>query len=144
MELHAIKTADGLLRPATETDRDELGKLRQGRIVRLSMTRSRNPDFHAKFFALLRIGFAHQDRYEAFEAFRYELTVRCGFFYAHTHVDGSVSFYPRSIAFHSMEQDEFERLYSQAIDVLLQHFLIDLDDEDLREAVAQEVVRFAA
>lgn len=142
MELYVSKTGRGDLRPVTDEDRGELRKIGKGRVVRVKATRVRNPQFHAKFFALLRAGFANQDCYEQFEAFRREVTILSGFYNLHYHVDGSVDFVPASVAFHRMDEDEFERLFSAAIDVILQHFVSGMDDEQLRQAVEDEVVRF--
>jgi hypothetical protein len=47
---------------------------------------------------------------------------------------------PKSIAFHKMDQTEFEAFYDRCIDKIARHFLPGVKSEDLRREV-EELIR---
>jgi len=97
--------------------------------------KERNYNFHKKYFALLNCAFENQDRYNTFEPFRAEVIMRAGYFNTHIHLSGKKSFSPKSIAFKKMDNIEFEELYSNSIDVILEHFLIGMNEDELNNAI---------
>jgi hypothetical protein len=77
------------------------------------------------------------------DRFREEVTILAGYYDVVASLGGSVRLKAKSIAFANMEEDEFERLYSAVINVILQKVLTTWTREDLDDVVDQ-VLRFAA
>ena len=138
-----LKDLEQRLLPDDDTARAYLKRLKPGEPVLVNVKKPRNIKFHRKFFALLQIAFDNQDKYDDFEAFRKEVTMRAGHWQEHVHVTGAVSYTAKSIAFHNMDELEFSQLYSQAIDAIIAYFMPDTDPEELNRAV-EEVLGFAA
>lgn len=143
------KTLDGRLAPLNEQEADELKKIKVGHIVECKIIRKRNPEFHRRFFALLQVGFdvwsesaprvEHhgQQVLPNFERFREEVTVLAGYYEPVFNLKGELRLQPRSISFAHMDQDDFEGLFSQVINVLLRNVLSAgrWTEESLREHV---------
>ena len=156
-ELLLIKAASGALVPADDDTREILQAWKLGQGVRVTAKKARNLRFHRKFFALLGVAFdawvetlpachivhdrvvlPNRDR------FRKDVTVMAGFFEAVWNARGEVRLEPKSISFGNMEEPEFEALYQQVINVLIQKVLPAgrWDEASLRDAV-ESVLEFA-
>lgn len=133
----------GALVAADDESKAVLDRMKRGQHVDCDIRRMRNPMFHRKFMALLRLTFANQDKYESFEAFRREVIIRCGYATTHVHVDGAVSVYADSIAFDKMDEDTFTDLYDGAVRTILKYF-IHVDREDLEAEVANAILDLVA
>ena len=151
-EAFFIKTPSNVFMPATVHDQELLKKIKIGQPVKLKYTRVRNYEFHKKYFALLNLAFdyweppehgegsAWKDKVEIeknFDRFRKDIIIRAGYFTATYRLNGDVRFEAKSIAFHSMSEDEFEELYTKTIDVIIKHVLDGYTDEMLRSVIDQ-------
>lgn len=148
-EILLMKTPQGSLVPAMESEAEKLARFRVGATIRCEVSQMRNYAFHKKWFSLVTLAFgvwtetAPQIQYKGvdvepnFEKFRKDITVLAGYFTPVFNVRGEVRLEAKSISFASMEQDEFERLYSKTIDVILKKILPDgrFTESGLREAV---------
>lgn len=143
MDAFFIKTAARTLMPATDHDAQLLQHIKIGQPTRLTFKRVRNYEFHKKFFALLNLAFDYWEPPENnvgeknFEQFRADIIIKCGFYHQWIRLDGSTRVMPKSISFGSMSEDEFERLYAKAIDVIIKHVLENYTEEMLRSVVDQ-------
>jgi len=129
-------------------------KMEPGELVEVSMTFSRNPDFHRKFFALLNLGFEAWDpgrkhktyRGEPvrkdFDRFREDVTILAGHYEQTFHLDGTMTLQAKSISFASMDDVEFERVYSSVADVLLEKVLTKYAGRADLDRVVGELLRF--
>ena len=140
-EFLATKSLSGHIVP-DEDGQTCLKKIKQGKLFKVTITQSRNLKFHRKFFKLLHVAFENQEKYDDFEAFRYEVTLRSGYWREHIHVTGSISYIPKSISFSSMDELQFSELYQKAITVIIKHFMPETTPEALERAV-DEVLGFA-
>ena len=144
-DIWLIKTPTGALVPADSQSAEYLKKQKVGQGFKASVTRARNIKFHRKFFDLLKYAF---DRWEPeekfykgkpvsknFNQFRADITILAGYYETAVRMDGSIRVTPKSIAFHRMDEDEFEALYSAVIDVLLQRIFIDQTRDDVENVV---------
>ncbi len=134
MDILLLKHPKGFLYPADELEADKIAKLKAGVLVRAEVKQVRNPMFHRKFFALLRVGF---DAFEVpdgtehkgfpvqkdFEQFREDCTIAAGFCTVSYRINGEMRVRAKSIRFGRMTPEDFERLYSQVANVLLQKIL---------------------
>ncbi|WP_109479175.1 DUF1367 family protein [Paraburkholderia sp. C35] len=151
MEVLLIKRPDGSFVPADAEQAELAAKLPVGKLIRSDLKRVRNPRFHRKFFALLQIGYEAWEPpprfhkgYEVqstFEQFRADVTILAGYFDVSTRLNGSVRVTPKSIAFGSMPEEDFEQLYSKAIDVLLQNVLVTYTRAQLDAVINERVDR---
>lgn len=137
--------------PADTWAAEDLQRVKIGATCECSIKELRNPQFHAKFMALMRIGFrqfsdniAYQEHNgepvkPSFDRFRKDVTIAAGY-YTHTFdLDGKLTLEAQSIAFDKMTQAEFEKLYSKAMDVLLVR-LSNYTKSDI-EAETENIVR---
>ena len=134
MKLRLIVTSTGYA-PADEEAMAARKKWHKpGTIVTADVKVPRNPKFLKKYMALLRVGFEaweppadHEFKgrpiEKDFERFRHDVAILAGFYTPVWNLKGEMRIEPKSIAFDAMEDDEFERLYSATIDVLLKQVL---------------------
>ena len=149
MEIVVVKMPNGVLAPATDEDVEKIRKIKAGAGVRLTATKIRNYEHHKKYFALVSYAFEiwselHGDVvYKGeriapnFDRFRKDLTIMTGHYERTFNVRGEMRLDARSISFANMAQDEFEKLYSKTIDVILSKILAGhgLTEEKLRNYV---------
>jgi len=152
MNLTVIKRA-GMLIPYTSGDSEKSNGLPDGEMYVIKVVRPRNAAFMRKYFSLLEAGFAmwdvrsieFKDRTgrvieveKDFDKFREDVTILCGYIDWVPRVNGEAVPRARSISFAKMEQEEFEKLYSKTIDVLLKRVLSsDITKEQLENYTNQ-------
>lgn len=137
--------------PADTWGAEDLQRVKIGSTCECSIKELRNPQFHAKFMALMRIGFRqfsdnipYQEHNgepvkPSFDRFRKDVTIAAGY-YSHTFdLDGKLKLEAQSISFDRMSQGDFEKLYSAAMDVLLSR-LSGYTKSDI-EAETENIVR---
>ena len=152
MESFFIKLPNNTLAPASEHDQKLLKKIKIGAPVKLKLTQVRNYEFHKKYFALLNLAFdyweppehgagsAFKEKYTVeknFDQFRKNLICLAGFSTPVFLINGDIRFIPKSIAFHSMSEEDFEDLYTKTIDVIIKKVLTNYTDEMLRSVLEQ-------
>jgi hypothetical protein len=153
------KLANGTLAAFDGEAFDYLKKLKVGADVQVRIKRQRNVDFHRKWFALVKLGFDFWEPMarpldveyrwmkkvtpaKDFERFRKDVTILAGFYTASYRLNGEVRIEARSINFSNMGEDEFERLYSATIDVILEHVLPQMTADEVRKTVEEMVLSF--
>lgn len=134
MDCDFVKTNAGLI-PASEASREWFAKVKLGRMVSGKFVQPRNPIFHAKFFALLNVGFGYFEETappimhngEAikpdFDRFRKDIIILAGKYHFVTNIKGEVRAEADSISFASMDTETFEALYNSVLQVLMQRVL---------------------
>lgn len=130
--------------PATDQDAELLSKIKIGQPTKLTFTRVRNYQFLKKYFALLNLAFDFWEPDEEnligeknFDQFREDIIILSGFYKRSIRLDGSTRVSAKSIAFGNMSEDEFEKLFSKTIDVIIKHVMRDYTGEMLRSIVDQ-------
>ena len=113
-----------------------------GQVVESNFTRPRNYEFLKKYFSLLNYAFDQwdipdNDAAKDFDTFRDDLTILCGYYKIVTRVDGTTKPVAKSIAFHKMKEEEFERLYSKTIDILLEKILKTHTEDEIKTVMNQ-------
>lgn len=124
-DIELVKTPEGWLRPWSEEDAEKLSHWKIGAPLRATVRQPRNAAFHRKFFAMLNTAFEWQDEYDSKESFRWVVTIYAGFYDEVPSPKGGITFVPKSIAFHKMDEMEFAELYSKVVDVVLKYFVSD-------------------
>lgn len=133
---------------------NKLKKAGQGEIFELSLTFKRNPQFHRKMFALFNLGFEAWDPprqrsmyrgmpvVKNFKSFRRDLVIAAGFYEQTFGFNGRMKLEALSLAYSSMDDVAFERVYTAVCDVLLQGVLVRYKRDEL-DAVVNKLMEFA-
>lgn len=146
MELSFIKTQAGM-QPANPEAEKFYKKLKPGEIVSGEFKKKRNPQFHAKFFAMLNFAFEYWQPGEInseygtpernFDRFRKDLIILAGFYHTVIRLDGSVRTEAQSISFAKMDQREFERVYNAVFNVIMDRIFRGYEAEQVQEMIEQ-------
>lgn len=129
-KINLVKTLGGLA-GSTEQDRELLKAWRLGDVLRAEVRKPRNGQFHRKYFALLHLAFDNQERWERFDHFRTAVQIAAGHCETVIGFDGSVNYQPRSISFGSIDQMEFERLYGEVKQVLMNEIFTGISEAEV-------------
>jgi hypothetical protein len=148
--IYLKKNSNGLSL-ADEEAEDLISKIAFGSVLKCNISIPRNYEFHKKYFALLDVAFdawepgeqTYKDQIvqKNKERFRKDIQILAGYGYPIININGDVRFESKSISFGSMEQPEFEKLYSAVINVILAKVLTNYTRKDLDEVV-KKVLNF--
>lgn len=135
-KLTALCTEKGFI-PVRPYDIDEFKKCKTGQEFLLVIRFIRSPEFHRKYFAMLR--FAYQNLPEKFagtyptsELFRKTVQVMAGEYDRTWNLDtGEEIVMPKSIAYESLDNAQFSSLYDRVCDVLLRNFFEGMTKQDI-------------
>lgn len=146
--LHLVKDMGGF-KPLGSDDSELMKKIPLGSVIEAEFSKKRNPLFHRKFFALLNLAYEYWSPPEAdwrgfkavknFDVFREQVTILAGFREVTYSLDGSVKVKAKSISFASMDDSEFEQVYTKVLDVIWNKVLNTVfeDKRQLENAVNQ-------
>lgn len=135
-KIELIKRPDGTFKPAHLSDYELSKKIGEGESITASLSFPRNLRFHKKFFALVRYTFHHmredlQIQFPSEDALRQELILQAGYWELHRTLGGKDYIVPKSIAFDKMDEQEFEKVYSAVLDVVIKWFVPEIDEDEL-------------
>lgn len=124
--------------PEDAVAEEECAKLPKDKAMRADFVVPRNPRLHRKAFVLLNVVHPHTN-YPTIERLRASMTIGAGFVdEAIDPYTGKAVWYPKSWAFDSMDDVEFQELYSRLIDVAIR-IVPDSKRDDWEQAVDQIV-----
>jgi hypothetical protein len=132
MTLEFVKS-DGKLIAANDETYERVKKMPVGESVFMEWKPKRNYKFHKKLFSLLNYVFENQEFYKSIDNLLEAYKFRAGYFETIVTHKGVKHYKAKSISFHSMDGDEFEKFYSSAIDTSLE--LIPMDRKELEDTV---------
>jgi len=140
MDIFLIKDSYNRFLPAFGSDYETASRISVGDTVKASITRPRNIQFHKKYFALIDTIHRSMDEslteaYPTPENLRYVIMILTGNFDIQIMPDGTQNKKPKSISFASMDDYEFEKVYSASLDVALKYFLKDMNKEDFEREI---------
>lgn len=131
LKVEFIKHPGGGLTPATDIEAERMARFKNGELYTVEIKATRNPGHHRKMFAFLNFCFAHwsaensglelADEATQFDTFRRNLTVLAGFRDVTYTIDGRTRVEAKSLAFASMEKEEFERCYRAMVTAATKH-----------------------
>lgn len=134
MKAILVKTETGL-RGSTAVDHDAWEKFKRrlltfkpGTFLRMEWSRPRNGKHHRKLFALLTLVAENSETYDTTEKALVAIKLVVGHY--EPFIDpktGELLQMPKSIAYDAMDQDEFDKFYSAAIDGVLRYILPHID-----------------
>ena len=128
--------------PADEQSQELFSSFAVGDVCRFKPRKMRNPAFHRKFFALLKICVDSTEGWTV-DSLRKYLAIETGFFVPYTFParPGIVLREAKSISFGKMDADDFHKFYNDAINVMIRDVVPHISEQELRDAVEQELVR---
>lgn len=135
MKLSLVKTQFGTFVPAFDSDHESAKKIGMGEIFEIDYKKVRNPKFHRKFFALIKLVYDNQESFENMNDLRHWLTMKAGFYKEVTTPDGTM-FLPESISFSTMDEIKFSELYNRVVDVVIKRFSMT------SETIESELIHF--
>lgn len=149
--MHMLKTATGALVPANDESIEAVKKFKIGNVIKVDVVQMRNGPFFRKWWLLAQLAFdiwkdtATMPLYRGepvqanFEKFRKDLTIMAGYYHPVANINSEVRLEADSLAWASMEEETFEKLYSATINAVLQKVLgkTDWDEDKLRNTVNQ-------
>lgn len=144
MKALLLKTDSGL-RGSSPADHDAWTKFRRrletmkpGTWIRMEWASPRHPKHHRKFMALLQLITENSETYNTIEKALVAVKLCTGHFDLMADpTTGEIIRIPKSIAFESMPQEEFDLFYSAAIDSVLQVILPQLDQDKAGRLLAR-------
>ena len=143
----------GLIPNNPETD-DWYRSLKLGQVIHGEFTKMRNAGFHRKLFALLNLAFEYwqpgeiDDKHgvpeKNFDRFRKDLIILAGYFHLVIRLDGTTRVEADSISFAKMDNDEFQKLYSNVLNVILKRIpmMAEIGEERINE-LTDKFLQFA-
>ena len=130
----------GSLRPADEQSEDWLRKIANGDLVMAEIKRPRNLEHHCKMFALLNMvcqNIEHpKDPHVLLKYIQQVTGLHCEIIHSSIHGTQKI---PKSIAFHNMDQLEFEPFYNALVDFIVAHVLPGINKTELENEVLSMV-----
>ena len=146
MELYLRKVGNTYIVDSGDED-----TIKNGTVVCAKITKPRNYRFHKKFFALMNYAYGIWDPEELeyrgqkvgknFDRFRKDITMLAGYYDLVTNIKGELKAEPQSISFGSMKEEEFEKLYSKTINVLIKRVLTNYTRDDV-DRVIENIIGF--
>jgi hypothetical protein len=134
MKIALIRTLSGL-KPAYDSDNESLKKIKLNQIYEFEFKQPRNYKHHRKFFALINLAFQNQDVYSNIDDLREDLTVSSGYYRMIQDRQGNEIKKPLSISFASMDQSEFNELYSKVCRVIIEW--LGVTNTEIEEEITQ-------
>lgn len=131
MEVMLTKGPGGALVPLDDDEAAKIARIKAGAVVRAEIAQMRNGAFFRKWWVLAKYAFdlwsetvepieyRGQKVRPEFQRFRKDLTIMAGYYNPVFNARGELRLEAKSIAWASMSEEEFDRLYSATIDVVL-------------------------
>lgn len=132
MLLEFVKSDSKLIAANDETF-ERVKKMAVGESIFMEWKPRRNYQFHKKLFSLLNFVYENQSHYKSVDNLLEAYKFKAGLFETIVTHKGHKHYKAKSISFHSMDNDEFEKFYSAAIDTSLE--LIPMDRKELEDTV---------
>lgn len=134
-----LQKYQGALRPVDEMGEELLHKFADRTLVSCEIRQPRNLQHHRKFFALLNLVYENQERYPSVEQLLSAMKVALGHCDMLTLKDGKQVYIPKSIAFHKMDQLEFDKFWDRVVKLVCEKILPGMQREDLEREILELV-----
>lgn len=141
MQFDLVKHPGGLFSPAHDSDIERLQRFKNGEMYTAEIKLTRHPAHHRKAFAFFQFCFEHweannagyecSDEFTQKEEFRKNLTILAGFYDVVTTINGETKVRAKSLAYSSMDGDEFARCYSALINAAIKHVFAGTRDQNI-------------
>lgn len=141
MKFHLAKD-NGLFKPADKDSEEKAKKVDQGEVVRAKSVNQRNYKFLQKYWKLVDITLhnlpqktnkilqqRHEFQIKTKDDLHFYIKLKGGYIdKKFVGKDGNIGWEPQSIAFDSMDQQEFDQYFSDALDICADLLTIESDE----------------
>ena len=135
MKLLVVRHLNGI-KPAYDSDKDIFNKMPLNEPFEIEYTKRRNIKFHRKFFALLKLAYENQSDYRVLEDMRRDLLITSGFYDESVNrITGEINKFAKSINFSSMDEIQFNEVYTNVKETICKW--LGIDNETLDEEINQ-------
>lgn len=131
-----LRKTMGALRPMDAAGEEILSDIPNNELVRVQISRPRNPQHHRKWRALIAAIFPHQDTYPTEDLLIAAMKVALGYGDTVKLPDGRTIIVPKSLSFAKLDQAGFEKFYDRALTLILSKILPGVNKKDLEREVA--------
>ncbi|MDQ6988474.1 MAG: DUF1367 family protein [Mariprofundaceae bacterium] len=131
-DIFLTKIQGGQFVAASQQDYELTAAWKVGDVIKAKMSKPRNGWHHRKAWALVNFIFANQNIYNEINDLMVEIKLKTGHYEEHITTKGVMIYVPRSLAFSSMSQEDFNVWYDKLIDVALLHFCGGMSESKLR------------
>ena len=128
--------------PLSQNDADNLKRIKDEQIIYVDYKKPRNPHFHNKFMAMVRIVFENQEQYNDIENLLNIIKVETGHYTSMYYQADLEIRIPKSISFAAMDELKFDHFYNRAVAICLTKFLPETTPAELEQYVT-EIASFA-
>ena len=97
--------------------------------------KKRNYKNHSRWMTFCRVTFDIQDHFEEYEVWRKHLQMLAGHYETCVLPSGDVQYWPSSIAFDQMEEDEFNKMVSAGIQRFITRYAQKMTEEQILNAI---------
>lgn len=126
MKIALIKQLNNTFKIAYNSDYENAKKIPLNEPIEFEFKKVRNYKFHKKFFALINLVFDNQEIYNNIEHLRKELIIASGHYDLIFDLEtGQQKKEAQSIKFSSMDEIEFNKLYSDVLKIIVDKFKFD-------------------
>ena len=133
VKIHVIKTLSGF-KPLSDSDKRALDRFGINEVFEIDVKKARNYEHHKKFFALLNLAFQNQEKYKNFKHFRALITMKSGH-YEEIKTEKGIIYLPTSISFSNMDQIEFDKLYDDVCDIIINEVIPGITKEEIQDEI---------
>lgn len=141
MKIFVAKNLTSLV-PVDDIGREALKRFKQGEIITVDLKKPRNPQFHRKFFAMLKIIFENQEYFSSLESLRHVCLIEIGECELIRMKGGKEYYKPHSMNFASMDELAFGLLYDKAVQWVITTVIPGLEAKGLDDMVSMELRNF--
>lgn len=135
MKLLVVRTLNGI-KAAYDSDKEVFNKMPLNEVFEIEYTKRRNIRFHRKFFALLKLAYENQNDYRVMEDMRRDLLITSGFYDESVNrITGEINKFAKSINFSSMDELQFNEVYTSVKETICKW--LGIDNETLDEEINQ-------
>lgn len=121
--------------PADEKCLKRLKKIVEGDVISLEIKQVRSYPQLKRFFSFVKITFDIQDHFTEIEAYRRWLTIKAGYYTTIVYPSGEAVLDSDSIAFDSMEEEDFIKLFSSCVNVFLKELGTGISENELNAVI---------
>lgn len=140
MKLFAKYRTEYPIEAVSDSDYTKILKLKDGDVLEVKTWSQRNYSFLRKYFALMNTSIHHlpesfDQEFHNLDNFRKYVTILTGRYKLIPSLKGEPIPEADSISFDKMDQEEFNKLYSDSLNVILKYFLKGISQEEFEKDI---------
>lgn len=94
-----------------------------GEVIKVEWSRPRNARFHKYFFAMLKLIYKNTENFKSIQHLLAVIKIGIGHADLTVLKDGTEYWYPRSISWAAMDDDDFRAFFNKSVDWIIQNVL---------------------